>query len=99
MEIAEQHRGRAVASIPLRTIRDFHEQSHALGLYCPACECWSVANLPFLIQCGRGELSVTVARFRWRDCGEAGSAAGAEGWRGCLLYLAQHREIARKDGQ
>jgi hypothetical protein len=69
VEIAEQHRGRAVASIPLRTIRDFHEQSHALGLYCPACECWSVANLPFLIQCGSGELSVTVARFRWRDCG------------------------------
>jgi hypothetical protein len=55
--------------ISLRTIRDFHQQNHALGLYCPACERWTEANLPFMIQSGRGDLSVSDARFRCRDCG------------------------------
>jgi hypothetical protein len=60
-----------VAAIQLKTIHDFHQQSHTLALYCPACKRWSEANLPFLIQTGRSALSVCDARFRCRDCGGA----------------------------
>lgn len=76
-------------SIPLITIRNFHDQDHALGLYCPACERWTEANLPFLIQTGRGDLSVSQARFRCRDCGRVAEkqvraplprVGGAVGW-------------------
>lgn len=48
-----------MGSIRLSTLRDFHAQNHALGLYCPACERWSEANLPLLIQAGRDDLSVS----------------------------------------
>jgi hypothetical protein len=59
-----------MAAIPLRTIRDFHAQKHALGLYCGSCERWTEANLSFLIRTGWGDLSVSEARFRCRECGE-----------------------------
>ena len=55
--------------IRIQTVRDFHQQNHALGLYCAACEHWTEANLPFLIQTGRGDISVSEARFRCRECG------------------------------
>jgi hypothetical protein len=58
-----------VPPIRLKTIRDFHENQHALGLYCGACQRWCEANLEFLIQTGRGDLSVSEARFRCRVCG------------------------------
>lgn len=56
--------------ISLRTVTDLHEQGHALALFCPACDRWSIADLEGLIGAGRGSLAVTDVRFRCRDCGE-----------------------------
>ncbi len=56
--------------IRMGTIKELHSQNHSLGLYCISCDRWDEANLDQLIQIGKGDKSVTEARFRCRDCGE-----------------------------
>lgn len=53
----------------LVTFEDLRSQSHSLGLYCPDCDRWGVADLDRLIATGRGASLVTESRFRCRDCG------------------------------
>ena len=55
--------------IRMETIRELHEQHHALALYCPACERWGSADLPALIDQGYGSRQVVDTRFRCKDCG------------------------------
>ncbi len=56
--------------ISMGTIENLREQNHTLALYCLFCNRWGEANLDRLIQIGKGNKSVTEARFRCRDCGE-----------------------------
>ena len=56
--------------ISMGTIEELHSQDHSLGLYCISCDRWGEANLDWLIHIGKGDKSVTEARFRCRDCGE-----------------------------
>ena len=56
--------------IGIRTIRELHDENHALGLYCMNCDRWSVANLEWLIQSGNGDRLLADTQFRCRDCGE-----------------------------
>jgi hypothetical protein len=55
--------------IAMHSIADLAAQNHSLGLYCIACDRWSTADLQSLIRTGRGDVHVTAARFRCRDCG------------------------------
>ena len=52
------------------TIEKLRDQNHGLALYCIPCDRWGMANLDQLIQIGKGDMPVTDARFRCRDCGE-----------------------------
>ena len=54
----------------LQTFSDLHDQNHTLGLYCLSCDRWGKANLDCLVEIGKGDKTVTDARFRCRDCGE-----------------------------
>ncbi len=56
--------------ISMGTIEKLREQNHILALYCISCDRWGKADLDWLIQIGKGNKSVTEARFRCRDCGE-----------------------------
>ncbi len=56
--------------IGMGTIEELHSHNHTLALYCLSCNRWGMANLDWLIQIGKGDKSVTEARFRCRDCGE-----------------------------
>ena len=56
--------------ISVGTIEELQSQNYGLDLYCLSCNRWGEANLNWLIQNGKGNKSVTEARFRCRDCGE-----------------------------
>ncbi len=56
--------------ISMGTIEELNSQNHTLALYCLSCNRWGEANLDWLMQIGKGDKSVTEARFRCRDCGE-----------------------------
>ena len=56
--------------ISMGTMEELHSHNHTLALYCLSCDRWGEANLDWMIQNGKGEKSVTEARFRCRDCGE-----------------------------
>ena len=56
--------------INVTTVQALHNQNYALALYCLSCDRWGEADLDRLIQIGKGDKSVTEARFRCRDCGE-----------------------------
>ncbi len=56
--------------ISMATIEKLHGQNHTLALYCVSCDRWGEVNLDWLIQMGKGDKSVTEARFRCKDCGE-----------------------------
>ncbi len=52
------------------TFIDLKQQNHTLGLFCVECNRWGEADISSLISSGRGEYSLTDAKFRCRDCGE-----------------------------
>jgi hypothetical protein len=54
----------------IHTISDFQVYQYTLALYCIFCNRWGEANLDRLIQSGKGDMPVTEARFRCRNCGE-----------------------------
>ncbi len=56
--------------ISMNTFEELRDNNHSLGLYCLSCDRWGEANLDRLIQIGKGNQSVTEARFRCKDCGE-----------------------------
>jgi len=56
--------------ISMGTMEELHSHNHTLALYCLSCDRWGEANLDRLIQNGKGNIPVTEARFRCRDCGE-----------------------------
>ena len=55
--------------ISMGTMEELHRHNHTLALYCLSCDRWGEANLDRLIQNGKGNMPVTEARFRCRDCG------------------------------
>ncbi len=55
--------------ISMGTIEELHGHNHTLALYCLSCNRSGKANLDWLIHTGKGNKSVTEARFRCQDCG------------------------------
>jgi hypothetical protein len=56
--------------ISMATIEKLRDQNHKLALYCLSCDRWGMADLDRLVQTGKGDKSVSEARFRCNDCGE-----------------------------
>ncbi|MDH4048554.1 MAG: hypothetical protein OEW68_07755 [Gammaproteobacteria bacterium] len=53
----------------MSTFQELQHNDHSLGLYCITCDRWGMADLQLLIDTGRGNYTVTGARFRCTDCG------------------------------
>ena len=53
----------------LVTLQDLRHSNHELGLYCPTCDRWGVAELDRLIATGHGNRVLVDTKFRCIDCG------------------------------
>lgn len=56
-------------SIRITTPREFLEHRHELGLYCRACDRWTVADLQLLIDRALGDRPIQRLRFVCNQCG------------------------------
>ena len=56
--------------ISMGSMEKLRAHDHKLALYCLSCDRWGMADLDWLIRNGKGDRTVTEARYRCRDCGE-----------------------------